>query len=111
VTQPVIYNHMGMGMGVNPYLPLDIGDPTRLLFCRGYGCGIVIPSRYLSIAISTRSIGNQSPSRRLMHEVSLGTSRQPISPVVAADWLTRGPATARPHLAAVGHYNRGSGRI
>jgi hypothetical protein len=32
------YFIMGMGMGVNPYLPMDMDDPTRLYFCRGYVC-------------------------------------------------------------------------
>jgi hypothetical protein len=43
---------MGMGMGVNPYPPVYIGDPVGLFLCRGYGYGIVIPGGYLPIAIS-----------------------------------------------------------
>jgi hypothetical protein len=42
-----------MGMGVNPYPPVHMGDPTGLFFRRGYGYGIVIPDGHLSIAIST----------------------------------------------------------
>jgi hypothetical protein len=41
-----------MGMGVNPYPPVYMGDPMRLLFYRGYGYGVVIPDGYLPIAIS-----------------------------------------------------------
>jgi hypothetical protein len=41
-----------MGMGVNPYPPVYMGDPVGLFFCRGYGYGVVIPGGYLPIAIS-----------------------------------------------------------
>jgi hypothetical protein len=37
------HTHMGMGMWVNPYPPVNMGDLTRLFFCRGYGYVIVIP--------------------------------------------------------------------
>jgi hypothetical protein len=37
-----LYPH-GYGMGVNPYPPVDMGDPMGLFFCRGYEYGIVIP--------------------------------------------------------------------
>jgi hypothetical protein len=43
---------MGMGMGVNPYPPVYMGDPVGLFLCRGYGYGVVIPGGYLPIAIS-----------------------------------------------------------
>jgi hypothetical protein len=43
---------MGMGMGVNPYPPVYMGDPTGLFLCCGYGYGVVIPGGYLPIAIS-----------------------------------------------------------
>jgi hypothetical protein len=43
---------MGMGMGVNPYPPVYMGDPMGLFFCRGYGYEVVIPGGYLPIAIS-----------------------------------------------------------
>jgi hypothetical protein len=43
---------MGMGMGVNLYPPVYMGDPMELFFCRGYRYGIVIPGGYLPIAIS-----------------------------------------------------------
>jgi hypothetical protein len=43
---------VGMGMGVNPYPPVYMGDPMGLFFCRRYGYGLVIPGGYLSIAIS-----------------------------------------------------------
>jgi hypothetical protein len=45
--------HMGMCMGVNSYLPVYIGDPMMLFLCRGYEYEVIIPDRYLSIAIST----------------------------------------------------------
>jgi hypothetical protein len=45
---------MGMGMGVNSYPPVYMGDPMRLFLCRGYGYGVVIPGGYLPIAISRR---------------------------------------------------------
>jgi hypothetical protein len=41
-----------MGMGVNPYPPVYMGDPVGLFLCRGYGYGVVIPGGYLPIAIS-----------------------------------------------------------
>jgi hypothetical protein len=43
---------MGMGMGVNPYPPVYMGDPVGLFLCCGYGYGVVIPGGYLPIAIS-----------------------------------------------------------
>jgi hypothetical protein len=43
---------MGMGMGVNPYPPVYKGDPIELFFCRRYGYGVVIPGKYLTVAIS-----------------------------------------------------------
>jgi hypothetical protein len=49
----VTHTHVGMGMGVNPYPPVYMGDPMGLFFCRGYGYGVVIPGGYLPIAIST----------------------------------------------------------
>jgi hypothetical protein len=45
---------MGMGMEVNSYLPVYMGDPVGLFLCRGYGYGVVIPGGYLPIAISSR---------------------------------------------------------
>jgi hypothetical protein len=47
---------MGMGMGVNPYPPVYIGDPVGLFLCRRYEYGIVIPGGYLPIAISTPAL-------------------------------------------------------
>jgi hypothetical protein len=44
-----------MGMGVNPYPPVYMGDSVGLFFCRGYGYGVVIPGGYLPIAISSRA--------------------------------------------------------
>jgi hypothetical protein len=44
---------MGMGMGVNPYPPVYMGDPVGLFLCREYGYGVVIPGGYLPIAISS----------------------------------------------------------
>jgi hypothetical protein len=52
VTRWVTHTHVGIGMGVNSYPPVYMGDPVGLFFCRGYGYGVVIPGRYLSIAIS-----------------------------------------------------------
>jgi hypothetical protein len=46
---------MSMGMGVNSYPPVYMGDPVGLFLCRGYGYGVVIPGGYLPIAISTSS--------------------------------------------------------
>jgi hypothetical protein len=43
---------MGMGMRVNPYPQVYMGDPMGLFLCRGYGYGVVIPGGYLPIAIS-----------------------------------------------------------
>jgi hypothetical protein len=45
---------MGMGMGINSYPPVYMGDPVGLFLCRGYGYGVVIPGGYLPIAISIR---------------------------------------------------------
>jgi hypothetical protein len=56
VTRWVTHTHVGMGMGVNPYPPVYMGDPVGLFFCRGYGYGVVIPGGYLPIAISTRVV-------------------------------------------------------
>jgi hypothetical protein len=44
-----------MGMGVNPYPPVYMGDPMGLFLCRGYGYGVLIPGGYLPIAISRHS--------------------------------------------------------
>jgi hypothetical protein len=46
---------MGMGMGVNSYPPVYMGDSVGLFLCRGYGYGVVIPGGYLPIAISSKS--------------------------------------------------------
>jgi hypothetical protein len=43
-----------MGMGVNPYPPVYMGDPMGLFLCRGYGYGVVTPGGYLPIAISSQ---------------------------------------------------------
>jgi hypothetical protein len=43
---------MGMGMRVNPYPTVYMGDPVELFLYRGYGYGVVITGGYLSIAIS-----------------------------------------------------------
>jgi hypothetical protein len=48
----VTRTHAGMGMGINLYPLADMGNPTGLFFCRGYGYGIMIPGGYLPIAIS-----------------------------------------------------------
>jgi hypothetical protein len=53
VTRWVTHTHMGMGMGVNSYPPVYMGDPMRLFLCCGYGYGVVIPGGYLPIAISS----------------------------------------------------------
>jgi hypothetical protein len=43
---------MGMGMRVNPYPPVYIGDPIGLFLCHGYGYRLVILGGYLLIVIS-----------------------------------------------------------
>jgi hypothetical protein len=48
---------MGMGMGVNPYPSVYMGDPMGLFLYRGYGYGVVITGGYLPITISN-SISN-----------------------------------------------------
>jgi hypothetical protein len=48
---------MGMGMGVNSYPPMYMGDPMGLFLCRGYEYRVVIPGGYLPIAISTPARG------------------------------------------------------
>jgi hypothetical protein len=53
----VTHTHVGMGMGVNPYPPVYMGDPMGLFFCRGYGYKVVIPGGYLPIAISSSTVG------------------------------------------------------
>jgi hypothetical protein len=53
VTRRVTHTHMIMGMGVNLYPLVDMGDPRRIFFCRGYEYRIVIPSGYLPIVISS----------------------------------------------------------
>jgi hypothetical protein len=45
---------MSMGMGVNPYPPVYMGDPVGLFLRRGYEYEVVIPGGYLPIAISSR---------------------------------------------------------
>jgi hypothetical protein len=55
---------MGMGMGVNPYPPVYMGDPVGLFLCRGYVYGVVIPGGYLPIAISSEE-QEPCPSRQL----------------------------------------------
>jgi hypothetical protein len=52
VTRWVTHTHVGMGMGVNSYPPVYMGDPMGLFFYRGYGYRVVIPGGYLPIAIS-----------------------------------------------------------
>jgi hypothetical protein len=52
VTRWVTHTHVGMGMRVNTYPPVYMGDPVGLFFCRGYWYGVVIPGGYLPIAIS-----------------------------------------------------------
>jgi hypothetical protein len=53
VTRWVTHTHAGMGMGVNPYPLVHMGDPMGLFFCREYEYGVVIPGGYLPIAISS----------------------------------------------------------
>jgi hypothetical protein len=52
VTRWLTHTHLGMGMGVNTYPPVYMGDPMGLFLRRGYGYGVVIPGGYLPIAIS-----------------------------------------------------------
>jgi hypothetical protein len=58
----VTHTHVGMGMGVNPYPPVYMGDSVGLFFCRGYGYEVVIPSGYLPIAISMSEAVQRSSS-------------------------------------------------
>jgi hypothetical protein len=37
------HTHVGMGMGVNPYPLVYMGDPMGLFFCCRYGYEVVIP--------------------------------------------------------------------
>jgi hypothetical protein len=71
-----------MGMGVNPYPPVYMGDPMGLFLCRGYGYGVVIPGGYLPIAISnTKHSTHQarapsmepSPAHTMLHIISITT--------------------------------------
>jgi hypothetical protein len=39
VTRWVTHTHVGMGMGVNPYPPVYMGDPVGLFFVVGMGMG------------------------------------------------------------------------
>jgi hypothetical protein len=55
---------MGMGMGVNPYPPVYMGDPMGLFLCRGYGYVVLIPGGYLPIAISTCVLARTGNSAR-----------------------------------------------
>jgi hypothetical protein len=48
------HTHMSMGMGVNPYPSVYMGDPVGLFLRRGYEYEVVIPGGYLPIAISSR---------------------------------------------------------
>jgi hypothetical protein len=74
---------MGMGMGVNPYPPVYMGDPMGLFLCRGYGYGVVIPGGYFPIAISipnatsSPSIDREVPS--VFHPVPFRFSFDPPS--------------------------------
>lgn len=54
---------MGMGMGLNPYPPVYVGDPVGLFLYRGYGYEVVIPGGYLPIAISTEHVFFLSPKK------------------------------------------------
>jgi hypothetical protein len=58
---------MGMGMGVNPYPLVYMGDPMGLFLCRGYGYGVVIPGGYLPIAISSWGRGQAELGPCLPH--------------------------------------------
>jgi hypothetical protein len=48
--------HAHMGMGVNPYPTVYMGDPMMLFLCRGYVYRVVIPGGYLPIVISIWAI-------------------------------------------------------
>jgi hypothetical protein len=53
---PYGHTHMGMGMGVNSYPPVYMGDPMGLFLCCGCGYGVVILDGYLPIAISMQEM-------------------------------------------------------
>jgi hypothetical protein len=65
MTRWVTHTHVGMGMGVNPYPPVYMGDLIGLFFCHEYGYGIVIPGGYLSITISIPKPFLQADSDRI----------------------------------------------
>jgi hypothetical protein len=52
---------MGMGMRVNPYSPVYMGDPIKLFLCRRYEYMVVISDSYLPIVISRGGGGGGPP--------------------------------------------------
>jgi hypothetical protein len=70
---------MGMGMGVNPYPPVYMGNPVGLFLCCGYGYGVLIPGGYLPIAISTLGTPEaqlgQASSRSNLGQIASPTDR------------------------------------
>jgi hypothetical protein len=77
---------MGMGMGVNPYPPVYMGDPVGLFLCRGYVYGVVIPGGYLPIAISNhvgclgRFSEDERKPRRITFHSGVSSSLTPLLP-------------------------------
>jgi hypothetical protein len=82
-----------MGMGVNSYPPVYMGDPMRLFLCRGYGYGVVILGGYLPIAISTLS--TYRPVHALV-EIDAAT-RLPMS----THWHPRAASDTRTWLSSL----------
>jgi hypothetical protein len=61
------YPH-GYEYGGNPYPPVYMVDPLELFLCRGYEYGVVIPDRYLPIAISSEDLCMQRHVHNRIHE-------------------------------------------
>jgi hypothetical protein len=106
VTRWVIHTHMGMGMGVNPYPSVYMGVPVELFLYRGYEYGIVIPSGYLPIAISSQELPRHELQVPSLLNLNLWSGRhwqpiprctQPSSPLHSARAVTAaGPLPLRP---------------
>jgi hypothetical protein len=71
----VTHTHVGMGMGINSYPPVYMGDPVELFFCRGYGYEVLIPGRYLPIVISTPYSPASPPAFRLNGRLTPGAAQ------------------------------------
>jgi hypothetical protein len=61
VTRWVTHTYVGMGMEINLYPLVYMGDLIKLFFCRRYKYGVVIPGKYLPIVMSRRGGRGSSP--------------------------------------------------